>query len=104
MDFGKRLKELRQKRGMTLRQVAEAVGVSEATVQRYEIGEIRAPRGDRIRQIAHALGVDEATLLGIEEEPMDMEIRILARDIQQLPKNRRDKLVSAVRILIDDND
>ena len=41
MKLHERIKECRLDRGMTLLEVANALGVREATAQRYESGEIK---------------------------------------------------------------
>ena len=44
MAFCDRLRSLREEKGLTLYQLSRMIGVSEATVQRYESGEIVNPR------------------------------------------------------------
>ena len=60
--FGKRLKELRKKSGLTQEQLADSTGFSLMTIRRWEWGE-RSPRVDDIKALAKALGVSEADLL-----------------------------------------
>ena len=61
-NFGDRLRRLRKKSGLTQEQLAESVGVSLKTVQRWEFNE-RQPRMEEIKALAKALGVSEADLL-----------------------------------------
>lgn len=51
------LADRRKKLGLTMKQVAEAVGVSEATVSRWESGQIANMRRDRISTYAKVLQV-----------------------------------------------
>ena len=51
----KYLTDRRKELGLTMKQVAEAVGVSEATVSRWESGQIANMRRDRINSYAHIL-------------------------------------------------
>ena len=104
MTFGERLHSIREKQGMTLAQVAAGTGVSEATVQRYESGEIKNPPQDRIVALAKALNVTEATLMGWEADELDVEVRLLARDMQQLPPARRRKAINLLRLMMQDDD
>ncbi len=60
--FGKRLKELRKKSGLTQEQLADCTGYSLMTIRRWEWGE-RTPRLEEIKALAKALGVSEADLL-----------------------------------------
>ena len=48
MIISDRIKEMRLKRGLTLKQLAEAIGKTEATVQRYESGNIKNLKSDII--------------------------------------------------------
>ena len=58
------LKELRKGRGLTLKQVAEAIGVSEATVQRYESGKIHSLKYEVAEAMAQLYNVSPAHLIG----------------------------------------
>lgn len=64
MDIGKRIKHIREKRGVTLLQVAEFLDVTEATVQRYESGNIKNLKLDSITKIAEFLNVNPSYLMG----------------------------------------
>jgi len=57
-----RIKELREQRGLTLQQVADAAGTSLQQIQRLENGHRRLT-DDWMRRIAPALGVHPAALL-----------------------------------------
>lgn len=59
--LGHRLNQLRRERGMTLAQVASALGVSKPTVWAWEKGKAR-PLPERLGAIAEVLGVGEAEL------------------------------------------
>ena len=57
METGKRIKELRIKKGMTQEELAEKTEVSTRTIQRIENGEVD-PRAYTLQMIAKALDVD----------------------------------------------
>lgn len=59
------LKQRRAELGLTLKQVADAVGVSEATVQRWESGKMNI-RYNKVILLAEVLHVDPAFLFGWE--------------------------------------
>ena len=61
------IKERRQQLGLTMKEVAEAVGVSEATVSRWESGDIENMRRDKIAKLAEALKISPAILMGWED-------------------------------------
>jgi repressor LexA len=60
------LKRRRKELGLTLYQIADAMGVAEATVQRWESGNIKTIRHDKIGKLADLLQVSPAMLMGWE--------------------------------------
>jgi len=67
MHFGATLRLLRTEGGLSLRELAERVGVSNAYLSRVENGHDRAPTPDRLLAIARALGLPAARLLELAE-------------------------------------
>lgn len=67
-EIGKRIREQREVEGLSLREVAEKVGVAISTIQRYESGEIRRCKLPVILSIAHALSVSPLWLIGRSED------------------------------------
>lgn len=61
------LKQRRKELGLTLLQIADAVGVTEATVQRWESGNIKTVRHEKIAKLSEVLKVSPAALMGWEE-------------------------------------
>lgn len=59
-----RLRELRKERGLTLLQVAEKLGVTESTVQRYESGNIKNLKYETMVELAELFDVAPAYLMG----------------------------------------
>lgn len=66
--LGETLKKLRRERGMTLEEVALAVGTSKQTVSRYEKGVISNIPPEKVEALAKALSVTPSALMGWEEE------------------------------------
>ena len=66
--MAQRIKALRQKKGLTLEQVAEVVGVGKSTVRKWETGMIANMKRDKIADLAKALGTTPAYLMGWPEE------------------------------------
>lgn len=60
------IKNRRIELGMTLKQVAEAVGVNEGTVSRWESGDIDNMRRDRIAALSKVLHLDPLVIMGME--------------------------------------
>jgi len=82
MDFGKRMKEARLSKGITLLEIAEKLGRTEATIQRYESGNIKNLKSDTIEAIAKSLNVKPAYLMGWLNED---EVKSLSNDYTYYP-------------------
>jgi transcriptional regulator with XRE-family HTH domain len=67
MKTGELIKERRLELAMTMRELALLVGVSEATISRWESGDIANMRRDKIAALARALRVPPAVLMDWEE-------------------------------------
>lgn len=58
------LRRQREKLGLTMKEVAKKVGVSEGTISRWESGDIQNMRRDKIVSLANALDISPATIMG----------------------------------------
>lgn len=67
-NMARKIKELRQAKGLTLEQVATVVGVGKSTVRKWETGMIANMKRDKIADLAKALGTTPAYLMGWEDE------------------------------------
>lgn len=88
-----RIKELRSQKGMTLSQIADALGTTEATAQRYESGKgIKSIPYDVIEKYANIFGCKPQFIMGwsdaIEHDPVGMAEKhvemILDEDIVEI--------------------
>ncbi len=70
MDISLKLKNRRIEIGLTMLQVAKKVGVSEATISRWESGDIANMRRDKIVLLANALRVPPSFIMDGTEQPM----------------------------------
>lgn len=64
MDLSEIIKLRRKELNLTLKDIADKMGVAEATVQRYESGNIKNLRHNRIGKLAEVLDLDPAILMG----------------------------------------
>ena len=71
MELSELIKSRREELGLTLKEVADYVGVSEGTVSRWESGGIGNPKRDKIGRLAKLLKLPPAVLVG-NEEPEDL--------------------------------
>ena len=103
------LRQRRQELGLTLAQIADKMGVAEATVQRWESGNIKTVRHEKIGRLAEILGVTPAQLMGWEESdaapvtpPSNRNIlRIAGRDGSYEERVLSDEQLSALKAIID---
>lgn len=101
-----KIKELRQKRGMTLEEVANIVGVGKSTVRKWETGMIANMKRDKIALLAQALGTTPAYLMGWnEEKPSPPAItsegeQALLDLFRQIPENKQQLVLDMVRLAL----
>ena len=65
MTTGENIRRIRKQRGMTLKQLGDAVGVSEAYIRAYEAGR-RNPKQQSLEALAAALHVNVEVLTGAD--------------------------------------
>lgn len=65
MEFSRKVKELREKKGLTMEKLANELGVSKSRVNMWE-NNGTVPRQDVLIQLAKYFGVSSDVLLGIE--------------------------------------
>lgn len=70
--IGKRLREMRKKRGLRLQEMADKLGVAKSTYAGYESG-YRQPDLDVLAQIAEILKTSADYLLGLTDNPYPKE-------------------------------
>ncbi|TSA25359.1 MAG: XRE family transcriptional regulator [Bacteroidetes bacterium] len=61
-NFGQRIRELRENKGILLRQIAAALEIDPAIMSKFERGE-RKPNREQVKRIARFLKADENELL-----------------------------------------
>lgn len=71
MKYGERIKQLRKARGLSAEDLAEATGISPATIYRYENGSTEEPKSSMLRKIADALSVDVYQIIQFDNVTMD---------------------------------
>lgn len=64
-NMGQRIQDARKKKGLTQKELAEALQLATGTIQQYELGK-RVPKNDTIKAIAAKLGMTPFDLIGPE--------------------------------------
>jgi transcriptional regulator with XRE-family HTH domain len=98
ITLAQRLKELRLKKGDSLQDVADAVGVSKAHVWELETGKSRNPSADLLIKLAKHFGVPVAQLMGEDPDAPaeDQELVAMFRDLKDLTPRDREILRSTI--------
>ena len=103
--MARRIRELRQEKGLTLEQVATVVGVGKSTVRKWETGMIANMRRDKIADLAKALGTTPAYLMGWDEEesvaPSEPQLtegeKTLLDLFNRVPKDQQQLVLQMIR-------
>ena len=107
---GKNILEARKNAGLTMEELGKMVGVSRATIKRYESGEIANIPDDKIEKIAKATKVSEAFLMGWDTLKKgnaafharilkDAELQELIKDFLMLDKTDQELITNMIQSL-----
>lgn len=92
------LKRRRKELGLTLAQIADMMGVSEATVQRWESGNIKSVRYDKIDKLAQVLKVEPSEIMGWNTSRQeDDKLNKFGADIIDLSNMKRIPILGRIR-------
>lgn len=91
MTTGQRMKDRRKAIGISAEKLADMLGVSPATIYRYENGDIEKVPGDRLAPIANALRTTPAYLMGWNDAADATSSNIIP-----LPETRKIPLLGAI--------
>lgn len=106
--IGKRIQEIRIRRGMTQEQLADRIHISKSSISEWEACK-RVPQMKTLRKIAEALGVDVWEIIGFNDvsiDPAQQAREELAEDpdrkaLLNLARYGSDRDVKPVAALID---
>ena len=99
MSFGRRLHDLRMRKGMSLQDVADAVGMSKAHVWNLEKGLSDNPSIELVTKLADLFRVRIADLVGENPDAPDEDPAVVAmfRDLKSLGERDRE----TIQVLMD---
>lgn len=78
VDVKSIIRSRREELGLTMKEVADKVGVSEGTISRWESGDIQNMKRDKIASLAKALDMSPAVIMGWEEPSPSKNTQMLA--------------------------
>lgn len=84
----RRINELRVKHGYTIEKLAELVGVSKATISKWENGYVDNMRQNNVGRLANVFGVSPTYILGYDEEDSIRESEFTTK-YEQLSENQK---------------
>lgn len=105
--IGQRIKEARLALGYSAEQVAAFLGVSPATVYRYENGDISKLPSNFVKPLAEFLCVSPSWLMGwtedhpddpLNNQPHTSEARIISGGIDKMPPERREQALKILQV------
>lgn len=99
-EFSKRLLALLEKNGMSQKELAERIGITEASMSRY-MNTDRIPKSSILANMATALHTTSDYLLGTEEEgDIDVDypriVRLIARNSDSMTKEQKMAIINAL--------
>lgn len=100
--FGARLRRFREAKGLTLQQVADAVGCTKAYIWELEMKEGQRPSAERVQKIAQVLGVTMEDVMGtpMQEAPKaSPEDVAFFREYAGMTEEEKDRYRQALKIM-----
>ena len=95
-EFGKRLRRARQNKGMLQEDLAQAMGLTQASISQFEKGQ-RTPTPANIRKLAQILGVKEEDLAG--KDKGNFERALLMRNMRDLSPGSLSRINEYVELI-----
>lgn len=92
-EFNINLKKRRLELGMTLKNVADIVGVTESTVRKWEVGIIANMKINKLEKLAKALQTTIPYILGLEDNENKKTNKIINKyiELENLAKSEKEK-------------
>lgn len=97
MTTGERLKLRRKEIGFSAEKVADQLGVSPATIYRYEKGDIKKVPVDSLAELAKILQTTPAYLMGWESQADQAEINDLLAQIQASEEKEQSRIAEMIQ-------
>ncbi len=96
-ELGQRILRAIKKRGISQKELAATIGVTEAVISRYISGE-RDPKPEMIANIATALHITSDYILGIENDEFNHPriCRLIARNASEMSEQEKKELINAL--------
>lgn len=97
MSMGAKLKKCRMKKGWSLQQVADEIGVSKAHVYELELNNVKNPSVETLKKLAKIFNMPLSFFLDDDE---DIKFQVMFRDLQKDLADLDEKDREAVEIMV----
>jgi transcriptional regulator with XRE-family HTH domain len=105
LNIGNRIRQIREKRNMSLEDVAKAAGTTRQTIFKYENGIITNIPLERLESVSKALGVHPSYLLGWTQESPAEElsdnVNAILELVRDCPDNQAERLLQIMKLFLD---
>jgi len=98
VEIGKKIAELREKKGWSQYRLAKETGIKQGTISNLELGKRKYPQSDTLQKIATALGVSMAAF---DDQPLLERAYDLA-DTMNLDDKRKEALEKIKALPVDE--
>ena len=104
-EFGQRLHDARQAKGLSQNQVADALGVTQPSYADWERSAVSL-KPEYLPKLAEVLGVPVASLLGVEAPPTRSasgptgKLRRLFEEANQLPRSQQARVMTVLEDML----
>ena len=104
--LGNKVRELRKKKGLTLEELANAIGSGKSYIWELENKGVKRPSAEKLNEIAKILGVTPEYLTDnsaeiIEDDAVD---QAFFRKYQKMPATTKEKIRKTIDLLWEDDD
>lgn len=110
--FAKRLRTTREERGVSAKELAEALGINATTIYRYETAEFRSIKSPVLHAIANYLNVNPDYLIGATDQKHTVKEaedllstitdgeKMLLELFRQVPEESQQMVLDMIRIAL----
>jgi transcriptional regulator with XRE-family HTH domain len=109
LHFGRNLRAIRRKKGLTQAQLARNAGISRRMIGHYET-QVKRPSIDKVKKIAQALNISDNELLGIvpakkNRNDYDLSFKLMKKlhIVEKLPVRDQKVVFSLINSLAEKN-
>ena len=102
MTANEKIKYLRKKKGWTMDQLAEKLGVTQSLISRWESSDVENMRMDNLKRLAEVLDVNVTYFLYTEDELIQQAVEEkLVKDFRKLDKGSQAVVLNVISTILE---